>query len=412
MAVVMLSVGLFVFAAYLFRGLFERTGVPDVLMLMLCGMLLGPVAGLVGPEDFGVAGRALATMALVIILFEGGVDLDIASLKPSIGPTLKLSLATFAVTVAIVAGCGYWLLGLPLMTALMLGVILGGTSSAVVIPIVQGLQMRGTMRNVLVLESALTDVLCIVGLFVLLDAAKQGSVSLGHTVLVLGESMGLAALAGGGTGLAWLLVLRAARKLPHGSFASAAACFIVYGVVELMGLSGAIAALCFGLALANGRRLAQATGWLQPERLASFSQGEQGFLQEMIFVLKTFFFVYLGVSMQLESPRLFMIGALMVLLVYLWRHLLVYVTIDASVERRDAQTAAVMVPKGLAAAVLAGLPLESGVEGGETVQVMAFVVVLLSIGLTAIMIPLQRLSATRNLYGRLYGRFRPSDKQL
>lgn len=405
MASVMLAIGLLVFAAFLFRGVFERTGVPDVLLLMLCGLAVGPLLGWVQPADFGQAGKVLATMALVIILFEGGVDLDVSSLKPALSPTLKLSLSTFVVTIAVVTALAHLLAGLPLLAAAMLGVILGGTSSAVVIPVVQGLGMKGQLRSVLILESALTDVLCIVGLFVLLDAAQQGGVSVGHAALALGETMGLAALAGGAAGIGWLFALRAARQLPHGSFASAAACFIVYGLVELAGFSGAIAALCFGLALANGRRLAEHTGWLPAERMAKFSGSEQGFLQEIIFVLKTFFFVYLGISMKLEGPTLFVVGAAIVALVYALRHALVRLCLDASAPRADVAVAAVMVPKGLAAAVLAGLPLERGVAGGELVQSLAYVVVLLSIGLTALMIPLQRTAMGQQVYQTLYKRF-------
>jgi potassium/hydrogen antiporter len=58
-----------------------------VLLLMICGLIIGPVMGWVTPAQFGEAGSALATMALVIILFEGGVDLDLDSLGPAISPT-------------------------------------------------------------------------------------------------------------------------------------------------------------------------------------------------------------------------------------------------------------------------------------------------------------------------------------
>jgi NhaP-type Na+/H+ or K+/H+ antiporter len=60
------------------------------------------------------------------------------------------------------------------------------------------------------------------------------------------------------------------------------------------------------------------------------------------------------------------------------------------------------VPKGLAAAVLAGLPLQQGVVGGEMIQGIAFVVVLLSIGLTAVMIPIQRSTFGGGLYRKLF----------
>jgi NhaP-type Na+/H+ or K+/H+ antiporter len=402
MASTILAVGLFIFAAYFFKGIFTRTGVPDVLLLMLCGILLGPVLGWVSPAQFGAAGSALATMALVVILFEGGVDLDLSSLKSSISATLKLTLSTFIATVAIVAAAGVWLAGLAWMPALMLGMILGGTSSAVVIPLVQGLNVQGKTRTVLVLESAITDVLCIVGIFVLLDAAKKGGVSAADTILAVSETMVVAVLMGGLAGLAWLFLLRAARQLPHGSFASAAMCFIVYGVTELLGFSGAIAALCFGLFLANGRRFADATGLIRPGRLAAFSSQEQGFLQELIFVLKTFFFVFLGISMQLKDTHVLLIGAVIVVAVYAVRHALAGLTSDHDVSTEHVALTAIMVPKGLAAAVLAGLPLQQGVVGGEMIQGIAFVVVLLSIGLTAVMIPIQRSTFGGGLYRKLF----------
>ena len=411
MATTILAIGLFVFAAYLFKGIFSKTGIPDVLMLMVCGILIGPVLGWVEPSQFGQAGSALATMALVIILFEGGVDLDFDSLKPAISPTLKLTLTTFVATVAIVTLLGKYVGGLSTMAALMLGAVLGGTSSAVVIPLVQGLNVQGKTRTVLILESAITDVLCIVGIFVLLDAAKKGGISPVATMLAVSETMIVAILIGATTGLAWLFLLRAARRLPHGSFASTAMCFIVYGVTELLGFSGAISVLCFGLFLANGRRFAAASRVIHPARLASFSSNEQGFLQELIFVLKTFFFIYLGISMQLKEPALFILGGSIVFLVYIARHFFAYWTTDADVSRQYVALTAIMVPKGLAAAVLAGLPLQAGVVGGELIQGVAFVVVLLSIGLTAILIPLQRVGPVSSLYKAAYGKFPDASKQ-
>ncbi|MCE2990660.1 MAG: cation:proton antiporter [Nitrosomonadaceae bacterium] len=407
MATTILVIGLFVFAAYLFKGIFSRTGIPDVLMLMLCGILIGPVMGWATPAQFGQAGSVLATMALVVILFEGGVDLDLHSLKPALSATLKLTLSTFIATVAIVTGVGMFMAGLDWMPALMLGMILGGTSSAVVIPLVQGLNVQGKARTVLILESAITDVLCIVGLFVLLDAAKHGGISAGSTVLSLAETMTIAFAIGAMAAFGWLFLLRAARRLPHGSFASAAMCFIVYGSTELLGFSGAIAALCFGLTLANGRRFAAATGLIRAGRLAAFSSREQGFLQELIFVLKTFFFVFLGISMQLNDMRLFVVGAVIVVAVYAVRHVLALFTTDRDTPHPHVSLTAIMVPKGLAAAVLAGQPLQQGISGGEVIQGIAYVVVLLSIGLTACMIPLQRVPPVSTLYQALFRGFAP-----
>jgi NhaP-type Na+/H+ or K+/H+ antiporter len=409
MALTILVIGLFIFAAYLFKGIFDRTGVPDVLLLMLCGIALGPVAGVVSAADFGNAGSALASMALVIILFESGIDLDLASLRPSMAATLKITLATFLVTWGIAAGVGHLMAHLSLQASLMLGVILAGTSSAVVIPLVKSLNVEGRARTILVLESAITDVLCIVGIFAMIEAVKSGGTSIGSVVASVLETLLVAAFIGALAGLGWLFLLRAARQLPHGSFASAAACFIIYGVTELAGFSGAICVLCFGLVLANGRQFAKVTHLIRPGRLAAFSSSEQEFLHQLIFVLKTFFFVYLGISMQLKDPGMFVYGGIIVLLVYLARHLAALFLLDTDLPHEHAKLAAVMVPKGLAAAVLAGLPLQAGIPGGETIKGIVYVVVLLSIALTAVLIPMQRVAPTKGLYRALFARFRQPD---
>ena len=61
MAITILAIGLFVFAAFLFKGVFNRTGIPDVLLLMVCGIVIGPLTGWVVPEAFGQAGSVLAS---------------------------------------------------------------------------------------------------------------------------------------------------------------------------------------------------------------------------------------------------------------------------------------------------------------------------------------------------------------
>ncbi len=404
MAITVLAVGLFIFAAYFFKAVFDKTGIPDVLLLIVCGILIGPVFGYVSPASFGQAGGALATLALAVILFESGVDLDLASLRPSLSATLKITLTTFVVTAAIAAGIGMMMAELSAMGALMLGAILAGTSSAVVIPLVQSLNVQGKARTILILESALTDVLCIVGLFMLLEAAKKGAASPGHILLTLVETLVIAAFIGVLAGMGWLMVLRRVRRMRHGGHASAAMCFILYGATELAGFSGAITAISFGVVLANGRHVAAATRLIRPGRLAAFSSREQGFLQEIIFVLKTFFFVYLGISMHLDDSSAFVIGGAIVVLVYLSRHVIAGALCDRDMSTEHVALTALMVPKGLAAAVLASMPQQFGIPGGEKIQAIAYAVVLLSIALTAALIALQRVDFVKVLYARMYRR--------
>jgi cell volume regulation protein A len=98
-------------------------------------------------------------------------------------------------------------------------------------------------------------------------------------------------------------------------------------------------------------------------------------------------------------------AAAIVVPVYLGRHLIVPLTVPTSVPRSHAVVSTVMVPKGLAAAVLASLPLQAGVEHGARLQSIGYLVVMLSILTTAVLVPLQTTPPGRWLYNRLLGKY-------
>ncbi|MGO8755715.1 MAG: cation:proton antiporter [Gallionellaceae bacterium] len=218
---------------------------------MLVGILIGPLLGIATPQDFGKIGSLIATIALVIILFEGGTSLNLDALGKSLGTTGLLAIACFVLTAVVVMLIGIYALGLTLLPATLLGVTLGNTSSAVVIAMVSALRLSEKPATVLVLESALTDVLCIVGAFALLQIHSQGGVEPGKllgsvlTALIFAAAIGLLG------GIGWLMVLGKVRDFPNTISSTLAYVFIICGVTEMLGFSSAIAALALGITLTN-----------------------------------------------------------------------------------------------------------------------------------------------------------------
>ncbi|MGL5959402.1 MAG: cation:proton antiporter, partial [Bacteroidales bacterium] len=92
--------GIMVFLAHLFAAFYRKRMIPDVLMLIVIGLVIGPVLGLVSPSDFGGLGSVFTTITLVVILFEGGTTLSIATLKSAWKSTMTLSLAGFFASVS------------------------------------------------------------------------------------------------------------------------------------------------------------------------------------------------------------------------------------------------------------------------------------------------------------------------
>jgi len=99
------------------------------------------------------------------------------------------------------------------------------------------------------------------------------------------------------------------------------------------------------------------------------------------------------------------IGWLMVLALYLLRLLLTRVVFrDPSYTLRDTAITSMMAPKGLAAAVLASLPLQYRIDGGEVIRDTTYMVVLVSISLTAVLVTAYPLPAMRGFYSRTLGK--------
>lgn len=412
MSITILVIGLMVFFAHFLSMQFRRTNIPDVLVLTLTGILLGPVLGVVSPEDFGKIGSLIATIALVVILFESGTSLNLSVLSTSLATTGVLSFACFALTSTIVALSGFSMLALSPLAAMLLGITLGGTSSAVVIPMVNALRLSEKPATVLVLESALTDVLCIVGVFALLQFHTQGDVAAGRLIGGVLAALVFAAVIGILGGIGWLLVIGRMRDFPNTISSTLAFVFIAYGLTELLGFSGAIASLALGVTLTNFEKLGLTRFKSLDKSIVPLNEIDLTFYREAVFLLKTYFFIYLGISIHFGAMHQSLIVLLMVVLVFAMRLLLTrHVFRDLGYGLRDAAFTSMLAPKGLAAAVLAALPLQYGVAGGEVVRDATYMAVLFSITLSALLVMLYSRSCVQELYARILGKKLPTDTQ-
>lgn len=396
-----LSIGLVIFLGHLLAALFQRTRIPDVLLLIGLGIAMGPW-GLhwLRLEDFGSAGPVLTTLALVVILFEGGLGMPLSALRRGLADASGLTFLSAAATLFLVAfmaedELGWW-------PAMVLGAILSGTSSAVVLPMVGFLGLGERARTALALESALTDVLTIVLPFALVPLAAGGDVS----SWIVGRDVGVkflaALLLGWAAGRLWLRLQARARRLRNYFSALYAFVFVAYGVGEALSISGAIAVLVAGIVLANPPR-----SWSAAGTEVAVTETDRAIHGEVVFLMKLFFFVYLGLSLRFDDHGPYVLAAQLVGAVYLARALVARLVLPRALERRDAAVAAVMAPKGLAAAVVASAAAELLPSGGAAVRDLAFAVVLVSIVATSLVVPLLDLPGPRHLVDLLFRPFAP-----
>ena len=404
-ALVLLSVGLLIFLAHLFTVLFEKIRIPDVLPLVLLGFLIGPVCGVVTTESFGNVGSVFTTIALVLILFESGLGIRFSALRNSMLWGVRLSIFNFVGTTVLVTLLSRWLFHFSVLEGVILGSILGGTSSVVVIPLVEKLRMGESSRTALLLESTFTDVLCIVVTLALLRFHGSKELAPG---LMLGQMLAsfILAIAIGVVGaFFWDSVLSRVRELENNIITTPAFVFIIFGLAEFFGYSGAIACLAFGVVIGNIRVFHR--GFLQKLLLQPITLNlrERAFFSEMVFLVKTFFFVFIGISIRLTDYYLILAAGILTVSMFVIRIPVVRLSLGREVTRSEASLAAAMVPKGLAPAVLAVLPIQAGIANGYVIQDTVFAVVILSIILTAILTFLLERKILYEPYGLVFSSY-------
>ena len=387
-SVVVIFVGLLVFLAHAFVALFEKTKVPDVLFLILIGLVLGPVLKVVTPADFGKVGGVFTVIVLVVILFEGGMQLSLESLLRTYKQTTKLTLVSYLVASVGITLLLHFAAGLSVLTAVFVGAVLAGPGPSVVMPLLKHVPISDSNKTVLTLESALGEALTVViGLGVIRWAAMS-SVQLGHMLGGLLSGFLFAAVIGAAGGYLWSVLLNRVRRLQNAMFTTPSFVFIIYGICELLGFSGPVSALAFGVVIGNIGDIS-VPFWkpgkdLEPIRLNS---AERAFLAEMVFLLKTFFFVYIGISIRLQDIATPMLAFSVTMTIILARIFAVRFSLgkkEASLN--DVKFMSVIVPKGLAAAVLAPLAVASGIAGGAMIQNTIYSVIGLSIILTSVLV--------------------------
>ena len=392
---------------YVTEIIFKKTGIPDVLFLIGTGIALNTGLGWVDPSGFGFGAQLFATFTLVFLLFQGSLNIDFKSLFRSFTSVMKLTVWSFVMTVVVGTAVGM-LLGYDVTLSLLFSMILGGTSSAVIIPLVNNIKRLGHQHKlILTLESAISDVLCIVGSLTLITIATTGGVQAAGVFKNILSSFALALVVGAIFGLIWINMVKKSVHLKNAYMVTIAVIIALYAFVEspLVGASGAIAALAFGLMIGNSKSIIKniqaANGEeINPVISSVLSPSAKNFYAEISFFVKVFFFVYLGVLMDFSDPWIYLWGLIITLAIYLARPFAVRRSFGAG--KLDTMTRThleVMIPKGLAAAVLAQLAVSSGVPGATTIVPIILAVVLISIVLTSILVILNERQLFRGFFG-------------
>jgi cell volume regulation protein A len=255
-ALVLLAVGVLLLASVAASRFARRSGVPVVLLFLLLGMVAGS-EGLGGIQfhDYALAYR-VGTLALVLILFDGGMRTPLASLRRATAAATALATVGVVITAALVGAVAH-ALGFGWTEGLLLGAIVAPTDAAAVFSVLRGggVHLEERVAAVVELESGLNDPTA-----VLLTVALTRALATGHPLrpvlpaIVLAELV-IGAVLGVAIGLAARFLLAHVRVQASGLYpliTISVAC-IAYGGASLLLGSGFLAVYAAAVVLGNSR---------------------------------------------------------------------------------------------------------------------------------------------------------------
>jgi cell volume regulation protein A len=377
-AIIFLVAGLIILIGFLGSLSFEKTRIPDVLMLLGIGVILGPVLKLVEPQTLNDFAGYFGLFALMIILFEGGMDIDIDKLLKEFGTASILVIISFVLSTLSIAAFLHFIHGWDIIRSLLLGTILGCTSAAIVIPIISKMSLKGEVKTLLSIESILSDVFAVVFTISLIEFVKLEKIGINAPFRAIASSFSIALIAGVASGLAWLKVLDYFKGRKYSYMTTLSAMLIIFALVDFLGGSGPIAILLFGIILGNSHDLVKI---LKLKANVFVDETIKSFHGEMTFFIRTFFFVYMGMMLTFKSMNLeFMVfGLILVLIIIIVRLISVYaISIIFHEKKSDRFIMLSMLPRGLASAVLATLPVSANVRGCDDFVDTTFMVIILT----------------------------------
>lgn len=380
-------VGLTVILGYIGSWIFERTKISDVIWLLLFGLLIGPVFGLIDVELFVKISSLMIALALMMILFDAGLHMNIYQFIRGVPRSLLLAISNVLLAMILVGCVSIYAFGIEPVKGLALGAAVGGTGSTVVLTIIGGLKMRSDVRILLSLESILTDPICIVLAIALLQLTVSPTASASSALQDIFGNFSIAFLWGFVIGIIWMFVLDYLKGRPFDYMLTLGMVLLIYVGIESLGGNGAIASLAFGLVLGNATAISE---MLKLKKRFTIGKAMvKKFHEEIAFFIRSFFFVFMGIVISIELGFILW-GTLIACVLILSRLVAVYVaTIKMGMGRKELNLVRVMAPRGEGAAVLSQLPRVYGIPGAEIFSNVAFVVILATILYTTLAVKLE-----------------------
>lgn len=358
-----------------------RLGVPSLILFILVGMVMGSdVLGIVYFDNASLT-QKIGVIALIIILFEGGLQTNWKDVRPVIVPSLSLATIGVLITSGIIAAAAKMILGLDWLESILFGAIVGSTDAAAVFAVLKDHNISPKLGSTLEAESGSNDPMAVFLTVAMIELITIPDTSI---VTLIGDfflQMGLGVLMGLIFGKIAVKALNSINLDSSGLYPVFATAFalLTYGITAFLNGSGLLAVYIAAIIIGN-------TEIAYRHSIFRFSEGFAWMMQILMFVI-------LGLLVfpsELFSPSILIQGILVsLILILVARPVAVFIsTIKMKYTQKERIFLSWAGLKGAVPIILATFPLLAGIEDSHQIFNVVFFVVLTSALIQGATIPM------------------------
>ena len=365
-------------------GLIARLArIPDVVVFLLVGMLLGPsVLDLVDIKADSTINQLILIFGSSYILFDGGASIRLKVLKGVWITLLLIATVGVLITAAITGVAAYYFLGLAPIVALLLGAVLASTDPATLIPVFKQVRIKERVAQTVMSESAFNDAIGAILTFAVLGVAMgAGEFSIGDALTDLLKQSLLGIVIGGVLGYIAAFFISHEKFGFLAEFAPVVTLMAVIGAymgADGMHASGFMAVFVFGIMLGNQESLGFKLSQMEGTQL-------EDFVMTTAFIMRMFIFILLGTQVDFGLMNQYLFSGVAVVVVFMLVARPVTVFVCALPDRRAKWSFKEMLfmcwtrETGVIPGALAGMLVGMKAPGAQIIASVTFIAILMTI---------------------------------
>ena len=367
-----------------FSGLLARVmRIPDVVIFLLVGMLIGPGAlGFVDIKADSTVNQLILIFGSSYILFDGGASIRLNVLKEVWVTIVVLATVGVLITAAVTGMAAYYLLGMPLIVALLLGTVLASTDPATLVPVFKQVRIRERVAQTVMSESAFNDAMGAIVTFTVLGIAMgSGEFSATHALLDLLKQSLFGIAIGGVLGYLAAVLIAHERFNFLAEFAPVVTLMAVIGAymaADGLHSSGFMAVFVFGIMLGNVESL----GF---KRSKAESHQLEDYVMTTGLIMRMFIFILLGSQVDFALMHQYLYAGIAVVAVFMLVARPLTVFLCALPDRRAKWTLNELLfmcwtrETGVIPGALAGMLVGMKAPGAQVIASITFIAILMTI---------------------------------